>query len=153
MTTTTRVKWNMFFHLSQMIRYKGFPTSSFSLPHQYLALPQISLGQYAYVLGAGVYGSALSLCQRSYKRGTIDPVNDTFDIDPHVITGRMAFIFHVSSLQVISRGFKIKTGRLVSCFLWSACIVLSLQEMTRVSESLCCCSIYSGGALQLCPIF
>ncbi|XP_028311640.1 mucolipin-1b isoform X2 [Gouania willdenowi] len=53
---------------------------------QYLALPQISLGRYAYVLGSGVNGSALSLCQRYYRRGTIDPVNDTFDIDPHVIT-------------------------------------------------------------------
>ncbi|XP_067333959.1 mucolipin-1b [Channa argus] len=54
---------------------------------QYMALPQISLGQYAYVPGVGVNRSALLLCQRSYRRGTIDPVNDTFDIDPHVVTG------------------------------------------------------------------
>ncbi|KAF7654570.1 hypothetical protein LDENG_00067880 [Lucifuga dentata] len=53
---------------------------------QYLALPQISLGQYAYVFGVGVNGSALSLCQRYYKNGTINPVNDTFYIDPHVVT-------------------------------------------------------------------
>ncbi|XP_062295236.1 mucolipin-1b isoform X2 [Scomber scombrus] len=53
---------------------------------QYLALPQISLGRYAYVLGVGVNGSALSLCQRYYRNGTIDPVNDTFDIDPRVLT-------------------------------------------------------------------
>ncbi|XP_034055882.1 mucolipin-1-like isoform X2 [Gymnodraco acuticeps] len=53
---------------------------------QYMALPQISLGQYAYVLGAGENGSALSLCQRFYRKGTIDPSNDTFDIDPHVDT-------------------------------------------------------------------
>ncbi|XP_028266893.1 mucolipin-1b [Parambassis ranga] len=53
---------------------------------QYLALPQISLGRYAYVLDVGVNGTALSLCQRYYRRGTIDPVNDTFDIDPHVVT-------------------------------------------------------------------
>uniref|UniRef100_A0A3Q3IG43 Uncharacterized protein n=1 Tax=Monopterus albus TaxID=43700 RepID=A0A3Q3IG43_MONAL len=53
---------------------------------QYMALPKISLGRYAYVLGVGVNGSALSLCQRYYRRGTIDPVNDTFDIDPHVDT-------------------------------------------------------------------
>ncbi|XP_044038442.1 mucolipin-1b isoform X2 [Siniperca chuatsi] len=52
---------------------------------QYMALPQISLGRYAYVLGVGVNGSALSLCQR-YYRGSIDPVNDTFDIDPHFAT-------------------------------------------------------------------
>ncbi|XP_010783669.1 mucolipin-1-like, partial [Notothenia coriiceps] len=53
---------------------------------QYMALPQISLGQYAYVLGAGENGSALSLCQRFYRKGTIDPSNDTFNIDPHVDT-------------------------------------------------------------------
>ncbi|XP_056263819.1 mucolipin-1-like [Pseudoliparis swirei] len=53
---------------------------------RYSALPQISLGRYAYVLGVGVKGSALSLCQRYYRRGVIDPVNDTFDIDPRVDT-------------------------------------------------------------------
>ncbi|CAN9505952.1 unnamed protein product [Ophioblennius macclurei] len=53
---------------------------------QYLALPRISLGRYAYVPGSGVNGSALSLCQRYYSRGTIEPANDTFDIDPHVVT-------------------------------------------------------------------
>ncbi|XP_056256920.1 mucolipin-1b [Seriola aureovittata] len=53
---------------------------------QYMALPQISLGRYAYVLGVGENGTALSLCQRYYRKGTIDPVNDTFDIDPHVVT-------------------------------------------------------------------
>uniref|UniRef100_A0A3B5PVU9 Mucolipin TRP cation channel 1 n=1 Tax=Xiphophorus maculatus TaxID=8083 RepID=A0A3B5PVU9_XIPMA len=53
---------------------------------QYMALPQIALGRYAYVKGVGVDGSALSLCQRYFKTGAIDPVNDTFDIDPHVVT-------------------------------------------------------------------
>ncbi|XP_060721398.1 mucolipin-1b [Tachysurus vachellii] len=50
---------------------------------QYLTLPQKAVGRYAYVLGA-MNGSALSLCQRYYKKGSIDPVNDTFNIDPHV---------------------------------------------------------------------
>ncbi|KAM4634829.1 mucolipin-1b [Polymixia lowei] len=53
---------------------------------QYLALPQTSLGQYAYVSGVGVNGSALSLCQRYFRKGSIDPINDTYDIDPRVIT-------------------------------------------------------------------
>ncbi|XP_048049806.1 mucolipin-1b isoform X1 [Megalobrama amblycephala] len=53
---------------------------------QYLALPQKSVGRYAYVPGAGLNDSALYLCQHYYKKGTIDPVNDTFDIDPHVVT-------------------------------------------------------------------
>ncbi|KAK7175479.1 hypothetical protein R3I93_002404 [Phoxinus phoxinus] len=53
---------------------------------QYLSLPQKSVGRYAYVRGAGLNDSALYLCQRYYRKGTIDPVNDTFDIDPHVVT-------------------------------------------------------------------
>ncbi|XP_051573455.1 mucolipin-1b [Myxocyprinus asiaticus] len=53
---------------------------------QYLALQQTSVGRYAYVPGVGLNGSALYLCQRYYRKGSIEPVNDTFDIDPHVIT-------------------------------------------------------------------
>uniref|UniRef100_A0AAY4BBF1 Polycystin cation channel PKD1/PKD2 domain-containing protein n=1 Tax=Denticeps clupeoides TaxID=299321 RepID=A0AAY4BBF1_9TELE len=51
---------------------------------QYLALAEIAVGRYAYV--PGVDGNALSLCQHYYKKGSIDPVNDTFDIDPRVST-------------------------------------------------------------------
>ncbi|XP_041641269.1 mucolipin-1a isoform X2 [Cheilinus undulatus] len=53
---------------------------------QYLALPEITVGRYAYVYDVGVNGSALSLCQQYYKKGSIDPANDTFIIDPHIIT-------------------------------------------------------------------
>ncbi|XP_072239589.1 mucolipin-1a isoform X3 [Leuresthes tenuis] len=53
---------------------------------KYLALPETSVGRYAYVYDAGGNGSALSLCQQYYKKGRIDPANDTFSIDPQVIT-------------------------------------------------------------------
>ncbi|XP_016072933.1 PREDICTED: mucolipin-1 isoform X4 [Miniopterus natalensis] len=56
---------------------------------QYLMLPDVSLGRYAYVQGGGgpwANGSALALCQRYYHRGHVDPANDTFDIDPMVVT-------------------------------------------------------------------
>ncbi|XP_059551711.1 mucolipin-1 [Myotis daubentonii] len=56
---------------------------------QYLMLPNVSLGHYAYVRGGGspwANGSALALCQRYYNRGHVDPANDTFDIDPRVVT-------------------------------------------------------------------
>ncbi|XP_056135716.1 mucolipin-1a [Lampris incognitus] len=53
---------------------------------QYLQLPETTVGRYAYVYGVGVNSSALSLCQQYYKKGRIDPANDTFNIDPHVIT-------------------------------------------------------------------
>uniref|UniRef100_A0A8C7C7Z8 Mucolipin TRP cation channel 1a n=1 Tax=Oncorhynchus kisutch TaxID=8019 RepID=A0A8C7C7Z8_ONCKI len=54
--------------------------------HQYVVLPETTVGRYAYVYGVGVNGSALSLCQQYYKKGSIDPANDTFNIDPRVIT-------------------------------------------------------------------
>ncbi|XP_078216512.1 mucolipin-1 isoform X2 [Callithrix jacchus] len=56
---------------------------------QYLALPDVSLGRYAYVHGRDdpwANGSGLALCQRYYHRGHVDPANDTFDIDPMVVT-------------------------------------------------------------------
>ncbi|XP_034854337.1 mucolipin-1 isoform X10 [Mirounga angustirostris] len=56
---------------------------------QYLMLPDVSLGRYAYVRGGGgpwANGSALALCQQYYHRGHVDPANDTFDIDPMVVT-------------------------------------------------------------------
>ncbi|KAM3622838.1 uncharacterized protein V6R79_003786 [Siganus canaliculatus] len=53
---------------------------------QYLALPETTVGRYAYVYGVGWNGSALSLCQQYYKKGRIDPANDTFTIDPHIMT-------------------------------------------------------------------
>lgn len=53
---------------------------------QYLVLPETTVGRYAYVYGVGFNGSALSLCQQYYKKGSIDPANDTFNIDPHVVT-------------------------------------------------------------------
>ncbi|KAB1259627.1 Mucolipin-1 [Camelus dromedarius] len=61
----------------------------FHAVNQYLMLPDVSLGQYAYVRGGGgpwANGSALALCQRYYRWGHVDPANDTFDIDPMVIT-------------------------------------------------------------------
>ncbi|XP_045675958.1 mucolipin-1 isoform X5 [Phyllostomus hastatus] len=67
------------------------PTDSprFSAYPQYLMLPNVSLGHYAYVRGGGgpwANGSALALCQRYYHRGHVDPANDSFDIDPMVVT-------------------------------------------------------------------
>lgn len=53
---------------------------------QYLALPETTVGRYAYVNNVGVNGSALSLCQQYYKKGRIDPANDTFNIDPQIMT-------------------------------------------------------------------
>ncbi|XP_017283181.1 mucolipin-1a [Kryptolebias marmoratus] len=53
--------------------------------YKYLTLPETTVGRYAYVYDVGVNDSALSLCQHYYKKGQIDPANDTFNIDPDIV--------------------------------------------------------------------
>ncbi|KFQ24186.1 Mucolipin-1, partial [Merops nubicus] len=50
---------------------------------KYLAIPNETVGSYAYVRGEA---GGLTLCQRYYRKGRIDPANDTFSIDPRVVT-------------------------------------------------------------------
>uniref|UniRef100_A0A8C1Y134 Mucolipin 1b n=1 Tax=Cyprinus carpio TaxID=7962 RepID=A0A8C1Y134_CYPCA len=77
---------------------------------QYLALPQKSVGRYAYVRGSALNDSALYLCQRYYRKGTINPVNDTFDIDPHVVIGGQEIHFCIShkSITLILKAIESK---------------------------------------------
>jgi len=49
-------------------------------------LPNISVGNHAYEK-KGAEETALAVCQQFYKQGTICPGNDTFDIDPEIVTG------------------------------------------------------------------
>uniref|UniRef100_A0A8B9F682 Mucolipin 1 n=1 Tax=Amazona collaria TaxID=241587 RepID=A0A8B9F682_9PSIT len=51
---------------------------------KYLAVPNETIGRYAYVHGGN--HSALLLCQQYYRKGRIDPANDTFNIDPKIVT-------------------------------------------------------------------
>ncbi|XP_053319189.1 mucolipin-1 [Spea bombifrons] len=51
---------------------------------QYLSLPNQTTARYAYTRPFNQ--SALSVCQQYYRKGHIDPANDTFNIDPKVIT-------------------------------------------------------------------
>ncbi|XP_053868622.1 mucolipin-1 isoform X1 [Malaclemys terrapin pileata] len=54
---------------------------------KYLAIPNETIGRYAYVHGeCSGNQSALMLCQQYYRKGEIDPANDTFNIDPKIIT-------------------------------------------------------------------
>ncbi|XP_034997106.1 mucolipin-1 [Zootoca vivipara] len=53
---------------------------------KYLAVANETVGRYAYVQAGSANQSALMLCQHYYRKGRIDPANDTFNIDPKVIT-------------------------------------------------------------------
>ncbi|XP_034713094.1 mucolipin-1a isoform X1 [Etheostoma cragini] len=84
---------------------------------QYLALPETTVGRYAYVYGVGVNNSALSLCQQYYKKGSIDPANDTFSIDPHVVTDCIGVDpLAVPSAQLTSsyKNFTLKFHKLIN---------------------------------------
>ncbi|XP_038270652.1 mucolipin-3 isoform X1 [Dermochelys coriacea] len=53
--------------------------------NQYLQLRHISVGNHAYER-RGADQTAMAICQQFYKRGSICPGNDTFDIDPNIET-------------------------------------------------------------------
>uniref|UniRef100_A0A670IKJ3 Mucolipin TRP cation channel 3 n=1 Tax=Podarcis muralis TaxID=64176 RepID=A0A670IKJ3_PODMU len=53
--------------------------------NQYLQLRTISVGNHAYEK-RGAEETPMAICQYFYKRGTICPGNDTFDIDPEIET-------------------------------------------------------------------
>lgn len=66
-----------FFYFSCLLMYSS----------QYMNLQNLTIGNYAYARVDGVY-TPLSLCTEFYRNGSIFPGNETFDIDPHVDTGR-----------------------------------------------------------------
>nr|XP_040026465.1 mucolipin-3 isoform X1 [Gasterosteus aculeatus aculeatus]XP_040026466.1 mucolipin-3 isoform X1 [Gasterosteus aculeatus aculeatus] len=49
--------------------------------HRFINLQKLAVGNLAYARVDGKYGP-LSVCQELYRNGTVDPGNDTFDIDP-----------------------------------------------------------------------
>uniref|UniRef100_A0A3P8UH12 Mucolipin TRP cation channel 3 n=1 Tax=Amphiprion percula TaxID=161767 RepID=A0A3P8UH12_AMPPE len=51
--------------------------------NRYTSLQNLSVGNLAYESVDGKY-SPLSVCQVFYRNSSIDPGNDTFDIDPHI---------------------------------------------------------------------
>lgn len=55
---------------------------------QYIGLQNLTVGNLAYEMVDGKY-TPLSVCQEFYRNSSIDPGNETFDIDPHVYKGKM----------------------------------------------------------------
>ncbi|CAB1344892.1 unnamed protein product [Coregonus sp. 'balchen'] len=82
----------------------------------YLVLPETTVGSYAYVYGVGVNGSALSLCQQYYKKGSIDPANDTFNIDPHCneCVGVNPLSVPQAPLSIDYKNFTLKFHKLIN---------------------------------------
>uniref|UniRef100_A0A8C1TYN0 Mucolipin 1a n=1 Tax=Cyprinus carpio TaxID=7962 RepID=A0A8C1TYN0_CYPCA len=99
---------------------------------QYLALPENTVGRYAYVYNVGVNGSALSLCQQYYKKGRIDPANDTFIIDPHVVTdciGVNPLSTPTAGLGRDYRNFTLKFHKLINVTIQFQLKAINLQTI------------------------
>uniref|UniRef100_A0A671P2Y1 Mucolipin-1-like n=1 Tax=Sinocyclocheilus anshuiensis TaxID=1608454 RepID=A0A671P2Y1_9TELE len=99
---------------------------------QYLALPETTVGRYAYVYNVGVNGSALSLCQQYYKKGRIDPANDTFNIDPHVVTdciGVNPLSAPTPGLGLDYRNFTLKFHKLINVTIQFQLKAINLQTI------------------------
>ncbi|KQK84138.1 mucolipin-1-like protein [Amazona aestiva] len=75
---------------------------------KYLAVPNETIGRYAYVHGGN--HSALLLCQQYYRKGRIDPANDTFNIDPKIVTGGFWGMLRLELLipKVLGWGFGLE---------------------------------------------
>uniref|UniRef100_A0AAX7TM32 Polycystin cation channel PKD1/PKD2 domain-containing protein n=1 Tax=Astatotilapia calliptera TaxID=8154 RepID=A0AAX7TM32_ASTCA len=69
--------------LSLYTKRDMFSVFSLSVFFQYTNLQNLTVGNLAYELINGDY-TPLTLCQVFYRNSTIDPENDTFDIDPHI---------------------------------------------------------------------
>ncbi|XP_028918866.1 mucolipin-3 isoform X2 [Ornithorhynchus anatinus] len=65
--------------------------------HQFLRLHSMSVGNHAYEK-KGAKESIMAICQHFYRRGSIWPGNDTFDIDPEIETD----CFYVEPMQPLS---------------------------------------------------
>ncbi|XP_074122456.1 mucolipin-3 isoform X4 [Sminthopsis crassicaudata] len=66
---------------------------------QYVQLQNISVGNHAYE-NRGAKQSTMAICQQFYRRGSIYPGNDTFDIDPEIETD----CFYVDPMQPFDIG-------------------------------------------------
>uniref|UniRef100_A0A8C5I178 Mucolipin-1-like n=1 Tax=Gouania willdenowi TaxID=441366 RepID=A0A8C5I178_GOUWI len=104
---------------------------------QYLALPRDNSGTLCVRLWCWSKCSALSLCQQYYRRGSIDPANDTFSIDPNIITAqffnrRICVILCFSRFINVTIEFQLKAinvqtiinNEIPDCYTFSITILL-----------------------------
>lgn len=61
---------------------------------QYINLQNLTIGNLAYERADGEY-APLTVCQEFYRNSSIDPENETFDVDPHIEKGTKAQNEHI----------------------------------------------------------
>uniref|UniRef100_UPI00398F16FA mucolipin-1a n=1 Tax=Pristiophorus japonicus TaxID=55135 RepID=UPI00398F16FA len=106
--------------------------SIFYTVDQYLALQNMTLGQYAYVFEGDENRTALQLCQRFYKKGSINPANDTFNINPEVITECVSVSPSVHAYpreMQTYRNFTLKFYKLINVFIKFKLKAINIQTI------------------------
>ncbi|XP_072220115.1 mucolipin-3 isoform X1 [Leuresthes tenuis] len=98
---------------------------------QYTILHNLTVGNLAYEKIGGEY-TPLSICQVFYRNSSIDPGEDTFDIDPHVDKDCIS-IYPMQSLNnsllATQRNFSLDFKRLLSVNIYLTLKTINLQTV------------------------
>ncbi|KAM8972449.1 mucolipin-1 [Pelodytes ibericus] len=92
---------------------------------QYLTLPNQTTARYAYTSSGNQ--SALALCQQYFRKGHIDPANDTFNIDPKVVAD--CIFMDPSDTSQSYRNFTIKFHKLINITLQFQLKAINIQTI------------------------
>ncbi|XP_068604981.1 mucolipin-3-like [Brachionichthys hirsutus] len=99
--------------------------------NKYIDLQNLTFGNLAYETVGGKY-TPLSVCQEKYRNGSIDPEDETFDIDPHIDKD----CFSVYPMQSFGHGglsthvnFSLDFERLISVRVYFTLKTINLQTM------------------------
>lgn len=79
----------MYHHITQIIHGNALLFNFIHSIFQYIHLQNLTTGNLAYERVDGEF-APLSVCQEFYRNSSIDPENETFDVDPHVEKGTKA---------------------------------------------------------------
>uniref|UniRef100_A0A8D0CRI4 Mucolipin TRP cation channel 3 n=1 Tax=Sander lucioperca TaxID=283035 RepID=A0A8D0CRI4_SANLU len=93
---------------------------------RYINLQNLTVGNLAYDSADGKY-TPLSVCQEFYRNSSIDPENETFDIDPHIDKGTKSFDNHSSLATHVN--FSLDFKRLLSVNIYLALKTINLQTV------------------------
>nr|XP_046263407.1 mucolipin-3 [Scatophagus argus] len=99
--------------------------------NKYIHLQNLTVGNLAYEMVDGKY-TPLSVCQEFYRNSSIDPGNETFDIDPHIDKDCFSIypmqLFDNSSLQT-DVNFSFDFKRLLSVSIYFTLKTINLQTV------------------------
>uniref|UniRef100_A0A3Q3WS37 Uncharacterized protein n=1 Tax=Mola mola TaxID=94237 RepID=A0A3Q3WS37_MOLML len=99
---------------------------------KYINLQNLTVGNLAYEMVDGKY-TPLNVCQEFYKNSSIDPGNETFDIDPHTVKDCISIypmqLFNSSTLLLPLLNLSLDFKRLLSVSITLTLKTINLQTV------------------------